>query len=179
MLKVLVISALLLGTAWNANAQTAPAAPAPNAPGAASSAPADAVAVAAARRLMAATHADRNVDLVIDRMMPSVMQGVSREYGLTTAQTSMATNIVTQEAHAAAPDLLKFMAELYARHLSAEDMNAIAAFFESPAGQRYSDQVPAILSESMAIGQAWGRDILAPRVEARVRMLLQQGQLQP
>ena len=176
MIKWMLFAAAVFLAATTANAQT-PGAQAPPSPSV--QAPTDPAATEAARRLMAATHADRNLGAAIDQMLPAMMRDMAREHGLTSAQTATATTIVTQEAHASAGDLLDVIAALYVRHFSAADMDALAAFYESPVGQRYTDQIPTLLSESISLGRAWGLNVLAPRVEARVEALLHQGQLQP
>jgi hypothetical protein len=54
-------------------------------------------------------------------------------------------------------DLIEQIIPLYAKYYSVEDIKAINAFYESPAGQRLLAQLPQLMQESMKIGQAWGQ----------------------
>jgi len=46
---------------------------------------------------------------------------------------------------------------VYAKYYSLEDLKAVNAFYQTPAGQHLLQAQPQILKESMGIGQAWGR----------------------
>jgi uncharacterized protein len=56
-------------------------------------------------------------------------------------------------------DLVDMVVPIYAKHLDAKDVKDLIAFFESPAGRKLTKAQPAILQESMAAGQVWGRRI--------------------
>ena len=47
------------------------------------------------------------------------------------------------------------MIPVYAKYFSVEDLKAINAFYESPAGQRLGP----MMQENMKIGQAWGQEV--------------------
>lgn len=55
-----------------------------------------------------------------------------------------------------APQLLDSIAVLYARHLSRQELDAITAFYQSPAGQRLRALQPTLVAEGAVIGQRWG-----------------------
>jgi uncharacterized protein len=50
---------------------------------------------------------------------------------------------------------------LYARNFSAEELNAITAFYRGPVGQKFLSKLPAITQESMVIGQKFGQSVAA------------------
>ncbi len=58
-------------------------------------------------------------------------------------------------------------ADIYKKYLTIEDLRAVIAFYESPAGKRFTAVMPAIAEESMAVGEAWGRN-LSERVIQRM-----------
>ncbi|MDP2308981.1 MAG: DUF2059 domain-containing protein [Pseudomonadota bacterium] len=64
-------------------------------------------------------------------------------------------------------DLINLVVPIYARHLSHDDVRALIAFYESPAGRKMIEVQPAIMAESMQVGQVWGQEI-AMRVVARM-----------
>jgi hypothetical protein len=52
-------------------------------------------------------------------------------------------------------------APIYTRHFTAEEIKAIVAFYESPAGRRLLEESPALLQESLAAAEQWRRDTVA------------------
>ncbi|HZV24491.1 MAG TPA: DUF2059 domain-containing protein [Luteimonas sp.] len=54
-------------------------------------------------------------------------------------------------------DMLEMVVAIYDRHFSTEDLQATLDFYQSPAGQRVLKELPPVMKESMAVGQAWGR----------------------
>jgi hypothetical protein len=49
---------------------------------------------------------------------------------------------------------------LYAKYYSLDDLKALNAFYQTPAGQRMLAATPQIMHESMQIGQDWGRQVV-------------------
>ena len=56
-------------------------------------------------------------------------------------------------------DLVAKLAPVYEKHISEADLNEIIKFYQSPAGKRLSEKTPAIMEESMLVGQAWGEAV--------------------
>ncbi|HET8541352.1 MAG TPA: DUF2059 domain-containing protein [Anaeromyxobacter sp.] len=56
-------------------------------------------------------------------------------------------------------ELVEMVVPIYAKHLSAQDVKDLIAFYQSPAGKHLTAAQPLILQESMAAGQAWGQKI--------------------
>lgn len=67
-----------------------------------------------------------------------------------------------------ADDLINMVVPIYAKHLSHDDVKALISFYESPAGKKMIQVQPQIMSESMAVGQAWGEQV-AMRVVAKMQ----------
>lgn len=53
-------------------------------------------------------------------------------------------------------ELVSLFAPVYYRHLTAQDLDQIIAFYATPAGKKLSASQPAITAESMSVGQEWG-----------------------
>lgn len=62
-------------------------------------------------------------------------------------------------------DLVEMLIPVYKKHLTIEDLNGLINFYESPAGRKYAEENPAIVQESMAVGQEWGKKIGADLAE--------------
>jgi hypothetical protein len=72
-------------------------------------------------------------------------------------------------------ELLDQIAALYATEMTLDELNAIVAFYKSPAGEKFSSVQPKILRESMALGQRWGQRIGAEFAEEARRELKKRG----
>jgi uncharacterized protein len=70
-------------------------------------------------------------------------------------------------------ELLDQIAALYAEKMTAEDLNAIVAFYKSPVGAKFIQIQPELVQKSMVIGQAWGRKI-GQEIDQEVRQELKQ-----
>lgn len=53
-------------------------------------------------------------------------------------------------------ELVEMLVPIYQKHISLPDLKAIIAFYQSPAGKRFSEKTPVIIQESMQLGQQWG-----------------------
>lgn len=67
--------------------------------------------------------------------------------------------------------VIDMLARDYALHLSADDLNALAAFYESPVGQRYLSALPAIQTETSQASRQWAEQVLVPRLLNRIESL--------
>jgi len=58
-------------------------------------------------------------------------------------------------------DFVNLVIPIYARHYSENDLDGLIAFYSSPLGQKVTREMPAVMSESVAVGQEWGRKLSA------------------
>lgn len=58
-----------------------------------------------------------------------------------------------------ANELMSMIVPVYQKHLSEEDIQAILAFYRTPAGKKLISVQPAIMQESMMVGQQWGQEV--------------------
>jgi hypothetical protein len=56
-------------------------------------------------------------------------------------------------------DLAKLFLPLYQKYFSIEDIENMIEFYKTPTGQKYVDNMPALISESVNLGQLWGIEI--------------------
>src|SRR5579863_1850314 len=56
-------------------------------------------------------------------------------------------------------ELIEKIMPVYDKYYTVEDLKAINAFYESPAGQKILSTLPQVMRESMQIGQEWGARI--------------------
>ena len=64
-----------------------------------------------------------------------------------------------------AEEMVDSIIVVYDRHFSLEDVQAAVTFYRTPSGQRLIKELPAVMSEGMAIGQEWGKRKGAELVE--------------
>ncbi len=48
---------------------------------------------------------------------------------------------------------------IYQRYLTQDDLEAIIAFYDTPAGKKLIETQPMILQDSMEVGQQWGQEV--------------------
>jgi hypothetical protein len=56
-------------------------------------------------------------------------------------------------------ELIEKIIPVYDKYYTLEDLKAVNAFYESPAGQKVLSTLPQVMQESMKIGQEWGERI--------------------
>ena len=114
-------------------------------------------AVAAARELVAASHA-------AEQLKPAIVQGraeVARDFDALAPQL-----IESLSAQSAA--FADGVAMIYARNFSADELRQLASFYRSPIGQAFLSKMPVIAQQSMALGQQLGQSVAG---ELRDRMI--------
>ncbi len=65
-------------------------------------------------------------------------------------------------------DMLSDMIPIYQRHFTKTEIDAVTAFYSSPAGQKFLHEMPAVTAETMRA--------LYPRIEAEVDAALKRGE---
>lgn len=65
-------------------------------------------------------------------------------------------------------DLIEQIIPIYQRHLTADEVDFLIDFYSSPMGRSFVAKQPAIMQESMIVGQQWGQ-ALAQRAMSRMQ----------
>lgn len=58
-------------------------------------------------------------------------------------------------------DLVDRVIPVYSRHFSEQDLDGLLAFYRTPLGQKVVHEMPATMTECVALGQEWGRQVAA------------------
>jgi uncharacterized protein len=106
--------------------------------------------VAAARRLIEVTGGGRMAVQLSQTLLASMKQGfpkVPDEFW-----SDLATEFKAEEC-------VERVVPIYAKYLTVEEMQQMQAFYESAIGQKVLQVLPAIMQESLAVGQQWGREV--------------------
>ncbi|MCK6526911.1 DUF2059 domain-containing protein [Myxococcota bacterium] len=61
--------------------------------------------------------------------------------------------------------LTEEVVDVYARHLTIEDVRELVTFYRTPVGRKLVAILPAVTQESMAAGQRWGEDAARQALE--------------
>ncbi|MGW8134723.1 DUF2059 domain-containing protein [Sphingomonas zeae] len=176
-----LLAALALLLAAPVAAQTGPAEPTPDAGG----------RIETARALVAKMKLDQMLDFQFANLMPLVtgnllgaMQTMSdapngvKPLLATPEGRAKVSAIVSEEMMAAMraryPDIREAAAEEYRRNFSEDDLKAITAFFNTPAGQHWLALQPQLQQRLAEFGKGMGRDAgmaAFPKIRARIEAL--------
>lgn len=180
------MSALILGLALIAQAQAAPPAVVPAPPVA--PAAADPVRLAAARRLLTATNIERMYDAMFTQLIPvmtvQVFSGLKDNVQVPAA---IRTELAKPDREAAAermfaaevqkgfkaeyPDLKDATAREYAAVFTADEMDRLTAFYQSPLGQKTLAVMPQLQARIMPIGMRAGQKVGAAAIRNTIERL--------
>lgn len=56
-------------------------------------------------------------------------------------------------------DIVELIVPIYDKYYTEEDVRQLIVFYESPVGRKMVEQMPAVMQESMQVGEVWGRGI--------------------
>lgn len=70
-------------------------------------------------------------------------------------------------------DVIDKIIPVYQRHFTREDIDGLIKFYRTPLGQKVVREMPAVMHESMQIGETWGRT----RMQQMIDKLKQDGTL--
>lgn len=125
-------------------------------------------ALAAARELVsvsrAADHMKAMLPAIMQALKPAVVQGraeVAREY-------DVLAPALMKSMSGRVGEMVDQIAVLYAKTFTAAEMKEVTAFYRGPTGQKFLEKTPALMQQSMAIGQRMGSQIGG---ELRARMI--------
>jgi hypothetical protein len=129
---------------------------------------------AAALRVVKASTPPENFRAIVNAIASPLIGQLLTARGAPPEAVRDITGIVEDELNTMGLDeVYDGIASVYARHFTLAELTALAAFYETPAGKHLVSEQPALAREGMLIGEAWGQNVLAPRIAARVEALLQ------
>jgi hypothetical protein len=131
--------------------------------------------VAAAKDLMVVMHSADNFKTIMPQLMaalkPAIVQGrpdVEKDYDALVPALLGAMNSKLNE-------MIDKIAGIYARKFSAAELNEVANFYRGPTGQKFVQQLPGIMQESMTIGQQFGQQLAAELQQRMIEELRKKG----
>lgn len=120
----------------------------------------DPKALEAARALIVATKASANMELMVDAMVPSMVEVLKRD------KADIPEDVIAKfvpefraEMTKALPQLTEIYARIYAQHFTLQELQDVAKFYDSPLGKKLVTETPLILKETLPIAQQWGEKI--------------------
>lgn len=128
--------------------------------------------MAAARELIALTRATDHLKallpLIAQNMKPAIVQGrreIERDYDAIMPK-------LLEGMSARLGELADMVAIVYANNFSLDELQAIAAFYRTPAGQKLLERQPTVVQQSMVAGQLLGKSVtdeVMPRIIQELR----------
>jgi len=115
-----------------------------------------------------------NMNQMIDLLTPQIMRNlkqVNRE--IPAAVWDEFTDICTAEMKRSLPEPEEPVIAIYDANFSANEIEQLVAFYQSPVGRKIMVQLPQLMQQSVTMGQSWGQQAGARAVE-RIRALAKQ-----
>ena len=116
-------------------------------------------AVAAARELVVTMRAADQLrtlfPMIMQQLKPAIVQGrpeVEKDYDASLPQ-------ILEAANARMAEFADAIAAVYAQHFTADELRQLSAFYKGPVGQKFLQNMPAIMQDSMAVGQKFGASL--------------------
>jgi uncharacterized protein len=139
------------------------AAPAP----AQSPAPAPDDAMTAARELITTMRTVDQFKAILPAILQNLKPAIVQNRPEVARDLDAVMPLLIEGMAARVNEIVDEITALYARNFSAEELNAITAFYRGPVGQKFLSKLPAITQESMVIGQKFGQSV-ATEMQGRI-----------
>ena len=109
------------------------------------------------REMFSVSGASANYDVVVDQMLTMFKNSYGNQAG--GIEDTVWDELAVEFRESSIDDLVDKLVPVYEKHLTIEDLDAIIAFYKTPAGKKFADKTPLITQESMLVGQEWGMQI--------------------
>jgi len=136
----------------------------------------DPKAVDAARALIVASKTMANMELMVDAMVPSIIEVLKRD------KADIPDDVIAKfipefraEMQKGFPQLTEMYARIYAQHFTLQELQDVAKFYESPLGRKLISETPLILKETLPIAQQWGEKVGQQAAMNAIAKLRKQG----
>jgi uncharacterized protein len=93
--------------------------------------------------------------MILQQLKPAIAQGrpeVEKDYDTFMPQ-------IVAAANARMGEFVDAIATVYAAHLTADELRQIGVFYKGPVGQKFLQNMPKIMQDSMAVGQKFGESL--------------------
>jgi uncharacterized protein len=160
--------ALFLFAALSVSARAADTTPAAPAPATAAPAGPSPAAIAAADRVLGDIGLRQSIAIVVPGMMAELETNVTRTRPEIRDSLRATLKAIQPEFDQTAKQTYNEAASLLASQMSEQDITAVAAFFDSPAGKKYVEVTPVFLQKFSDVSGAW-REKLSTDILERAR----------
>ena len=124
--------------------------------------------------LMAEVGTLATMDRAVDLLMPKIIGNFKKiNPSIPEATWAELSRVGVDELKKSLPELQEPLIAIYDANFTAEEVKQLVAFYGSPLGRKVVSQMPAILQQSLALGQAWGERV-GPRIAERIRAAAKQ-----
>ena len=109
--------------------------------------------------------------MIMKNLKPAMVHGRSdldRDY-------DVLVPILLEGFQARIGELIDAVSVIYAGNFSAEELRAVAAFYKTPAGQKFLQKTPAVMQQTMAAGQQFGQSVAADMQKRMIEELRKKG----
>lgn len=109
-------------------------------------------------RLMALDGTEAVVEQVIERQLPLVRDAFVKRYpAAQDGAEAVYVAAFAEQMRARRGELIAAIAKVYEDRFDSVELDALLAFFESPAGRKYRAMAPVLLDTARQQGRAWGQ----------------------
>jgi hypothetical protein len=116
-------------------------------------------ALAAAKELVETMRAGDQLKtlfpMILQQLKPAIVQSrpdVERDYDASMPQ-------VVAAANARMGEFVDAIAVVYAQHFTADELRQLSVFYKGPVGQKFLQNMPKIMQDSMTVGQKFGESL--------------------
>lgn len=128
--------------------------------------------LAAARTLVVACGISRSFSIIIPQFMDQIGSSLPQTRPELRHDLNAVLTGLKPEFDKQVDEMIDVAAQIYVKQMSEQDLKSAVAFFESPAGKKYVETQPAVLTEVVTAMQGWQGKIstdMMTRVRAEMK----------
>ena len=113
----------------------------------------------AAKEVLQATGAAQQFDAIMPLMLKQINQSIVASNPKLSEPLQAMFNDIVKAFSGRKQELLDKVAALYAKNFTVEEMTALTEFYRTDVGRKFVAAQPQLATESMKLGQEWGRTV--------------------
>ncbi|BBE71813.1 DUF2059 domain-containing protein [Oharaeibacter diazotrophicus] len=124
--------------------------------------------IAAAREAIAAAHASEQFDAILPVLADQAKALFQRSNPALVQEIDSVVNDVALSLASRRPELERELERVWAARFTEEELKAITAFYESPVGKKFGENMPLVIQDSMRSAGIW-RDAISTELVTKSR----------
>jgi hypothetical protein len=116
-------------------------------------------ALAAARELVETVHLTEQYKAVLPGLFKAIKPSIVQGRAEVDKQYDALVPVMEEAFKARVSEMIDAAAIVYAKNFSADDLQALSAFYKTPAGQRLLQKTPAVAQELTTVGTKFGQSV--------------------